>query len=153
MNKTASIALKIAFLTALLTAVVGCGTPQINSAPPGLSLESVTVVDRQLQINLMIENRNDDSIFLEAVDLQMVLGDTPLFEHASPRTLEIDPRGREALELVLNANYDGLEILNAIETSQVYRLEGKLEFSDIRDYPVRLRGFLHPVPGQPGRYR
>ena len=83
----------------------------------------------------------------------MMLDDTALFEHASPTTLEVDPRGRELLQMRLNAQFEGLDRLNNIETSQAYRLEGELQFEELRDYPVRLRGFLHPVPGQPGRYR
>ncbi|MEM7052974.1 MAG: hypothetical protein AAF446_00355, partial [Pseudomonadota bacterium] len=130
----------------------GCGSREVRSVPPGLSLESVTIVDRQVRVNLLVENRNDHLIMLQSADLIMRLGETVLFENASPRTLEIDPRGRESLQMMLNVNFDGLDQLQRIETSQAYELEGKLQFENLRDYPLRLRGFLHPVPGQPGRF-
>lgn len=143
------------FILLLLSIVVlnGCGPREVRAVPPGVSLESVAVVDRRIEINLLIENRNDHVIVLHTSDVQMAFDDTLLFETVSSGSLDIGPRGRESLRIATEAYGEGLELLQSTETARAYQLRGLLEFEDLRSYPLNLRGFLHPVPGQPGRYR
>ena len=148
--KTASILLLLLLSTVFL---IGCGAREVRSIPPGVSLESVTIIDQRIELNLLIENRNDHVIVLHTSDLRMSFEDTQLFETVWSSTLDIDPRGRESLRITTDADSEGLDLLQGTETARAYRLRGLLQFEDLSSYPLNLRGFLHPVPGQPGRYR
>ena len=148
--KTTAAILPLLLFVLLLSA---CGPREIRTVPPGLVLESVTIVDQQVQLNLLIENRNDIVVGLQAANLRMSFDETMLFETEWSTSLDLDPRGRESLRITIDAEAEGLALLQSTETARAYELRGLLQFEDLQDFPVNLRGFLHPVPGQPGRYR
>jgi len=137
-------------MTVLLTA---CGTIPITSVAPSIALESVEVDDQDLILNLLIENRNDNTIFLTSAQLALFLEDTLVFDVIWSTSLDISPRGRESIIVSVEAEPAGIEALQSIKTSGAYQLEGELEFESLNKHSVEVRGFLHPVPGQAGRYR
>jgi len=136
-----------------VAALTACSTVRVDSVEPGIDLESLTIQPSGLEINLLVENRNDQPILLQATALELSLDDRVILDLTAPLNLQIGPRGRESLVLTTTPKPGGQQALEAIEQSAAYRMVGRLEFESLRTYRLEQEGFLHPVPGQPGRYR
>ena len=67
------------------------------------------------------------------------------------------PRGRELVTLDAPATPAGAEILSAAGQSGraglPFELSSAFVIEDMRDAEIGQKGFLHPVPGQPGEFR
>ena len=141
----------------LLLAVGGCGPMQVRSAPPGTELDGLTVDGETLVLRLLIDNRNDIPMPLTGARMVLTLDRLELEPREWPLTLVVGPRNREALELRLPASGAALGTLGEIDSGErsslPYTLIGQLRIDEGRDARINRTGYLHPVPGRPGRYR
>ncbi|MDT8409290.1 MAG: hypothetical protein RQ741_06800 [Wenzhouxiangellaceae bacterium] len=142
-----------------LVLVSGCSANPllINNEAPGLELESLELENSVASARLLVHNRNDETLFIESASLSLELEDSELFSDSWPLRLDIGSRGRENVRLQSRASDRGAARLGALDrgeaASVAYRLLGELVLSNQSNVKVEQRGFLHPVPGQPGRYR
>lgn len=147
----------LAVALGLLMGLAACGPIEVRRAPPGSDLDGITVDGETLILKLLVDNRNDVPLTLSGAQLALTLDGVELEPRDWPMNLEIGPRGREALDLRLPASGAALGLLGELDdgdrTSLRYALEGELLIADGRDARVDRNGFLHPVPGRPGRYR
>lgn len=142
---------------ALVAAASGCGPVEVRSAPPGTELDGLAVDGETLVLRVIIDNRNDVPMTIAGSRLGLTLDSIELEGRDWPLDVQIGPRGREAIDLQMPASGAALGLLGELDAggraSLRYRLEGQLQIVDSRDIRVRRDGFLHPVPGRPGRYR
>lgn len=144
-------------LMLLLLLLAGCGPVEVRSAPPGTELEGLAVDDGALVLRLFVDNRNDVPMQLSSANLSLELDGQSIGARDWPLTLQIGARNREPIELRLPATGAALGLLGELESGErrslPYRLEGRLAIDGQRDARIERDGFLHPVPGRPGRYR
>ena len=145
-------------LVAGLTSACSTGQMQIRSEEPTLEIDSLALLEGpRVAIELLVHNRNDHSLVLESLGLTMSLDQTRLFSSEWPMPLTIGARGRERITLEAPASRDGAsrlsELAGELAGSLAYQLESRLVLQGQRDAKNRKSDFLHPVPGQPDRFR
>ncbi|MBL37162.1 MAG: hypothetical protein CMP07_02015 [Xanthomonadales bacterium] len=146
----------------LLTVVCllgGCATGprQIRLEPPSLQVENLRIEDGVVHFRLLVHNRNDHVLYLSEAAVAMRIDGTELFNAAWQLDLDMGPRGRELVTLDAPATPAGAEILSAAGQSGraglPFELSSAFVIEDMRDAEIGQKGFLHPVPGQPGEFR
>ena len=145
-------------LAGLVLIASGCGGVRgISGADPFVHLDSLARDGMNLTVELLVSNLNDQPLHLSGARLQARLDDKTLFMSQWPLDVEIAARGRERIRLEVTGGLAGLEALDELtggaRVSLPYRLDGELFHDRGRSTEVDRRGFLHRVPGQPGRYR
>jgi len=147
----------IASLLATLLFLAACGPVQVRSAPPGTDLDGLVLEGDTLVLRLLVDNRNDVPLALAGARLRLTLDSIEVEAREWPLDLVIGPRNREAIVLRLPASgaVQGTlaELDEGRRASLPYSLVGELRIADKRDAKIDRTGFLHPVPGRPGRYR
>lgn len=144
----------------LVVVLAGCaGSPgTVSGQLPLVDLESLEQRGDQLLVDLRIRNLNDQRLESPLRHVRLSLnGEAPVLDQEMVQTLSIAPRGREIIRLTTQANSATDEILNALSEqrgqSLPYQLTLTFEGRRASRSPVEQNGFLHPVPGQPGRFR
>lgn len=154
--------MKIARLIVSLTAVCllcacAMGPREIRLEPPSLQVESLRVEDGKVHFRLLVHNRNDHVIYLSEAAVAMRIDGAELFNAAWQLDLDMGPRGRELVSLDATAMQAAAELLSdGAPTSPAgvpFELSAEIVIADMRDAEIGQRGFLHPVPGQPGEFR
>jgi hypothetical protein len=144
-------------LLALALALAACGPVEVRSAPPGSDLDGLRVEGDVLVLRMLIINRNDIPLTVTGAQLELTLGNETLDSRDWPLSLDLGPRNREAVELRLPATESVLRTLDALERGArdplPYELIGRWTLAQGGDDRIRRNGFLHPVPGRPGRFR
>ena len=147
----------VALLALVLLGLTGCGPAEVRSAPPGSDLDGVRVEGGMLVLRMIVINRNDVPLSLTGAALEVTLGRETLEPKQWPLSLDLGPRNREAVELQLPATESVLRALDALERGEreplPYELVGRWTLAQGGDDRIRRNGFLHPVPGRPGRFR
>lgn len=155
-SRRRSLGVVVLSLAALLV-LAGCGPVQVRSAPPGTDLDGLSLEGDTLILRLLLDNRNDVPLVLAGARLGLSLDAIEIEAQEWPLDLVIGPRNREAIELRLPASgaIQGAltELDDGLRPSLPYTLDGELRIVDQRDARIDRGGFLHPVPGRPGRYR
>ncbi|NKI34925.1 LEA type 2 family protein [Wenzhouxiangella sp. XN79A] len=141
----------------LLLTLAGCGPVEVRSAPPGSDLDGVRIDGDTLVLRVLVVNRNDVPLALTGAALEVTLGSQTLEPQEWPLALVIGPRSREAVELRLAASDAVLGAFEALQRGErqplAYELSGRWTSEGSRDGRIQRSGFLHPVPGRPGRFR
>lgn len=141
----------------VLLAACGSGPRVITGAAPGVLLESLDTNSGNVRLRLIATNHNDRSMHLHHLRLHAEVDGADLFDREWPLDLDIGARGRERLNLETAALEAGLEKLRTLPESNrmriSYRLRGEATFDRNRVDAIDRSGFLHPVPGRPGRFR
>ncbi|HMB40219.1 MAG TPA: hypothetical protein VKO85_14160 [Wenzhouxiangellaceae bacterium] len=146
----------------LLTAVCllcACATDrrEIRLEPPTLQVESLRIEDGMVYFRLLVHNRNDHVLYLSEAAVAMRIDGIELFNAAWQLDLDMGPRGRELISLDASAMQAAAEILSALGPSDAagvpFELSAEFVIEDMRNAEIGQRGFLHPVPGQPGVFR
>lgn len=149
--------LVLVLMAVTLGTACSSGGPTVRREPPGVQLESLRLDGDRARLGLLLHNRNDHRIQVRALRLAMMLGDETLIEDRWSVVLDIGPRVRERVPLETMARpgaLDRLARLDAGDDASIgYRLLSEVELIDQSRTEQRREGFLHPVPGQPGRYR
>ena len=106
---------------------------------------------------LLVHNRNDHVLYLSEAAVAMRIDGIELFNAAWQLDLDMGPRGRELISLDASAMQAAAEILSALGPSDAagvpFELSAEFVIEDMRNAEIGQRGFLHPVPGQPGVFR
>ncbi|MGY6588685.1 MAG: hypothetical protein ACXIUB_10435 [Wenzhouxiangella sp.] len=153
---------RIAFVPALalLVCLAGCasGRGTVSGQLPLVNLDSLELQDQRLLVDLSIRNLNDQRLETPLREASLIIdGQAAHFESSLPLSLNISARGRENLRLTATADSATLAALAALadERGQSLPYQLTLTFDGRRASrtPVEQSGFLHPVPGQPGRFR
>ncbi len=154
--------MKISRLIVLLTAVyllAGCATSarEIRLESPSLQVENLRIEDGMVYFRLLVHNRNDHVLYLSEAAVAMRIDGNELFNAAWQLDLDMSPRGRELVSLDATAMPAAAGILSSVRPSDVagvpFELSAEFVIEDMRDAEISQRGFLHPVPGQPGEFR
>ena len=154
--KAPRVAIAAVVLCALLA---GCSTGprKVRAEPPGLQVENLAVEPPQVELGLILHNRNDHPITVTGARLTMRVEGELLLEEDWPLALDIGPRLRERVRREASARSDAVRRLENImaerDASIAFLLTGELRIDGVDDTDRSLRGYLHPVPGQPGRFR
>ena len=148
--------LALASLMCLASCASRPGT--VSGELPLVNLESLELQDQQLLVDLSIRNLNDQRLESPLREASLTIdGQAADFESTLPLTLNISARGRENLRLTATADSATQAALLALadERGQSLPYQLTLTFDGRRASrtPVEQNGFLHPVPGQPGRFR
>ncbi len=145
------------FVFALALLLAGCGPLEVRSAPPGSDLDGLRVDGDVLVLRMLVINRNDVPLALSGARLEVTLGGETLEARDWPLSLDLGPRNREAVELRMPATDAVLRALERLERGDraplPYELTGRWTLAQGGDERIRRTGFLHPVPGRPGRFR
>ena len=145
--------------TAICALIAACSTGprKVRSEPPGLQVENLALERSRVELGLILHNRNDHPIAVTGAQLTMRVEGELLFEENWTLALDIGPRLRERVRLDAAAGEDAVGRLKEIaaerDASISYRLTGELRIDGADDSERSVRGFLHPVPGQPGQFR
>lgn len=144
-------------LLALITCACTGGPREIRGEAPLLSLGRLELQAENLTLDLAIRNVNDESFELNAVSLEVMLDEQPLVHGRHETPLHVSARGREVLHLSMPATRAGLERLEQLAAGEVqqlpWSLEATLSFVGASEHETMTTGWLHRVPGQPGRFR
>lgn len=145
---------------ALLVCLAGCasGRGTVSGQLPLVNLDSLELQDQRLLVDLSIRNLNDQRLETPLREASLIIdGQAAHFESSLPLSLNISARGRENLRLTATADSATQAALAALadERGQSLPYQLTLTFDGRRASrtPVEQSGFLHPVPGQPGRFR
>jgi len=133
------------------------GPREIRLEPPSLQVENLSIKDGTVYFRLLVHNRNDHVLYLSEAAVEMRIDGTELFDAAWQLDLDIGPRGRELVSLDTPARPAAASILSARgqagDTGVPFELASEFVIENMRDSEISQKGFLHPVPGQPGEFR
>jgi len=138
----------------------GCltGADEVQGFAPRIELEALHIGDGgQAELVVLLLNPNDHPVFIESALLVLRLGGEVLFERNARLDLDVGAQNRERVRLEAGAGSGALARLRGLDDTPnanlAYELLSDLVLVGQRDARARVEGFLHPVPGQPGRYR
>jgi len=150
---------RLILLPAVVCLLFACATGkrEIRLEPPSLQVESLRIDDDTVHFRLLVHNRNDHVLYLSEAAVAMRIDGTELFNAAWQLDLDMGPRGRELVSLDAPAMAAAAEVLSAFGRSDgtgvPFELSAEFVIEDMRDAEIGQKGFLHPVPGQPGQFR
>lgn len=149
--------LLLVVLAACLAAACDAGPRRVRGEPPQIGIDNLTRDDGAVIIELSLRNVNDRPLDIESVTLDMQLDQQPFTHGRQKVSVQVAPRSREVLRIRLAAQAAGLERLDELAASgrAGVRWQMNLTWSDSRGRAESREssGWLHPVPGQPGRFR
>jgi hypothetical protein len=133
------------------------GPREIRLEPPSLQVENLRIHDGMVHFRLLVHNRNDHALYLSQAAVAMRIDGTELFNAAWQLDLDMGPRGRELVSLDAPAMPAAAEILLTLaqsgRTNVPFELSSDIVIENMRNAEIGQKGFLHPVPGQPGEFR
>ncbi|PKL95904.1 MAG: hypothetical protein CVV18_03710 [Gammaproteobacteria bacterium HGW-Gammaproteobacteria-8] len=153
-----SFGIRVALLL-LAGLVAGCQTGPIRLTDASLQfdLEGLERTHDGLTMSVLVLNPNDHSVLVGGASLSFALEDQQPLTLEVPLNLDIAPRNRERIRVLLPPDRKILEMLGELDDGArarlSYRLEIELQLQDSRPTGSRIDAFLHRVPGQTGRYR
>lgn len=139
--------------------VAGCSGDlrDVVGEPPLAGIDGVTRDGDRIIVDLALRNVNDRAMELSAVEIQLRLDEKPPAAGRKETMLRISARGREVLAVVLDVEPVLQSRLDALEAGEVPGLPWQMDLvlvgADGKRRETDARGWLHPVPGQPGRFR
>lgn len=141
----------------------GSGSREVRGELPLVTLDGLERQGEQITLQLGLRNINDRPLQLNEVQLRLLFGTDELVQLTHAPDFEIGPRGRDVLRLRGTGQAAGLSRLDQLEpepgtrTAQArsiaWRMQVSLTDERGRTRDTEITGFLHPVPGQPGRFR
>ncbi len=129
----------------------------VGGLAPMVQLDSIDRQGMNLRVQMLVDNLNDRPILLTGLRLEAGLDGADLFIGQWPLDILVAARGRERVTLETTAALAGLEALDGLAELEAgairYRLNGELFWDRKSSQAIDQGGFLHPVPGQPDRFR
>jgi len=146
---------------ALVLALSGCsGAPNrpVRGEAPLVALDSLSVDDHRLIAGIRLVNLNDRPLEFDELGLKIVFGGrSSLTVERWPATFALSARGREVFEVPLEVDLADHPGLVELRNGAIERLSWSLILTHFRGKKsielARGRGYLHPVPGSPDRFR
>jgi len=155
MNRIARRVMILAFLG--LVAACQTGSNQLKGASMRIEFDALERGGERLTISLLVFNPNDHPVQIERASFDFELDGQRPMTRALALDLDIAPRNRERVQIRLESAPETIHLLESLDAGErtrlAYRLEGELQLRERRPTRTRIEAFLHPVPGQPGRYR
>lgn len=146
----------ILLLAGLLAACAG-NIRDVTNQPPQASVDGIERRGDTVQVELALGNVNDEPMRLSSLEFSLALDGVPLTSGRRDTSLMISANGREVLRIALPAEAEGLERLERLSGGEAARLPWTLTLAlgivEGSDRETRTEGWLHPVPGQPNRFR
>lgn len=136
-----------------------CGGPMrpVTGLSPVTQLEGLERDGMEVVLAVAVANHNDLPWPVAAIDMELRLDGEVLVIADWRLDMILDARGREVLTLPVTASLAGLEQLDALDSGTrrnlPWTLTGVITPARGRAQPIEASGYLHPVPGQPGRFR
>lgn len=155
----------VVVLAFILLTACASGPRQVRGELPLITLDGLERDGERMTLSVGLRNINDSPFPLTKVEVQLSSGDQRLLSVAHEPDFEISPRGREVLTFQGTGEPDGLRLLDQFDphtagrdNQQVFRriewsMQVQLSDERGRTRTTEASGFLHPVPGQPGRFR
>ncbi len=155
----------LAVLALVMLTACASGPRQVRGELPLVTLESLERQGDRITLLLGLRNFNDSPFPLTAIEVRLSSGDQRLLSVAHEPDFEITPRGREILTLRGIGEPEGLSLLDRFDPDAAARenqeplrridwtMQVQLSDERGRARTTEASGFLHPVPGQPGRFR
>jgi len=150
-------------LLLLILLLAGCKTygDKLLGIPPRLELESLRLVEgapaARVELVILLLNPNDIPVEVEDLQLEFSLDEQGALEFGRALQLDIGARNRERIRLTAEAPTALVGQLRTLRDSgqgaMPYELRGELTVAGTRATRVGLSDFLHPMPGQPNRFR
>ncbi len=151
----------------LILGISACasGPRTVRGELPLVSVDSLTRQDGQITLLLAFRNVNDRAFPLNEIGVNLLLNGAELVDMVSTPGIEISARSREVLQLQTQALAPGLAVLDQMQhgsgadeeqplpVNAAWQLELTLTDERGRTRETEASGFLHPVPGRPGRFR
>lgn len=161
--RTFSIKALLLLGAALALSACGGGPREVRGELPLITLEGLERQADRIDLQLGLRNVNDRAFYLGEVSLHLSVDGSHLLELVHTPNFEIGARGREVLTLRGQGLADGLQRLDQLELqaspehealrSLAWQMQISLSDERGRRSDSEVSGFLHPVPGQPGRFR
>ena len=149
----------IALIALVATSLVACGGgPRLlKGEPPQVSINSLTRVNSNLQIELRLHNINHVPMDVSRISLTLTLDDYPLRVEENLPALHLDASTTEMARFTvpLPAEVDRqlADVESGARASLSHELSGVITERDGKDLRFRREGHLYPVPGRPGQFR
>ncbi|TVS12009.1 MAG: hypothetical protein EA419_06325 [Wenzhouxiangella sp.] len=155
----------LAAVLAISISACASGPRQVRGELPLVSVDSLTRHNGEITLLLAFRNVNDRAFPLNDIGIDMRLNEAKLVDTAHTPGIEISARSREVVRVRIPALAPGLAVLDQIAggspadedrpglVSAAWQLELTLIDERGRSRETEASGFLHPVPGQPGRFR
>lgn len=149
---------------ALVTAC-GSGSRQVRGELPLVTLDALERQGERITLFVGLRNINDGPLPLGEVEVRLRIDGVGLVSVVQAPEIEIGPRGREVLTLRGRGDAEGLTVLDRLDPRSAgangpsalnnlsWHMELRLADERGRSRTAEISGFLHPVPGQPGRFR
>lgn len=162
--KSRALWLALLLLTLVLSACAS-GPRQVSGELPLVRIDSLERHNGEITLVLGLRNVNDRPLPLNEVRMQLRLNEEALLDLTHTPDIEISPRGREVLRVRGPGLPAGQAILDQMNpesaaaralgelSSATWRLDLNLTDERGRERATEASGFLHPVPGQPDRFR
>lgn len=146
------------FMLVMLLAACGGNARQVSGEVPLVSLDGLGLSENTLELDIRIRNINDSSLELPTLTLSLTLdGQYVVQGRRLYPSVVIAARGREVIRMETDLNARGRQLLEELargdRDSLAYQLDLEFEGRRRRQEDPEVRGFLHAVPGQPGRFR
>lgn len=146
-----------ALLTLMLLAGCSGNVREVTGQPPQVGIDGLAREASGVVVELALRNVNDEALELTTIGIELSVDERPLTAGDRESPLKISARGREVVRLSLPAEEPALERLDALANGSVASLRWSMDVNLTtdrgRERETRASGWLHAVPGQPGRFR
>lgn len=147
----------IALVVLCLAAACGSSHKRIKGEPPLTSIDSMERNGDLVLVDLAIRNINDRSIEFTAIEVDLTLADVPLGRGRQEFGITVSARSREVVRVALDPSPEAIEVLEDLARGN--RAAVTWQMNLVMHHPrggsidTENDGWLHPVPGQPDRFR
>ncbi|TVR94898.1 MAG: hypothetical protein EA418_09130 [Wenzhouxiangellaceae bacterium] len=135
----------------------GGGPRQVRGELPLVMLETLSLDGEGVVLQLAVRNINDTRLQINRVNVELRLDSAAAASlNSVPVDVQIPPRGRDMLHFEAMLEPRAVELLAALENNDRNSVGWQIEITFDPDRGRQRSegsGFLHPVPGQPGRFR
>lgn len=147
----------IAVVVLCLAAACASSHKRIKGEPPLTSIDSMERNGDLVLVDLAIRNINDRSIEFTAIDLDLTLADVPMGRGRHEFGITVSARSREVIRVALDPSDEAIGVLEDLaggsRTAVTWQMNLVLHHPRGGSIDTENDGWLHPVPGQPDRFR
>lgn len=130
---------------------------RIKGEAPLTSIDSMERSGDMVLVDLAIRNINDRSIEFTAIDVDLKLADIPLGRGRHEFGITVSARSREVVRVALDPSAEAIEVLEELaggsRAAATWQMTLELHHPRGGSIDAENEGWLHPVPGQPDRFR
>lgn len=147
----------IMFLAGVMLLAACTGQRFVRGEMPLIGIDSLERSGNTLTVILAVRNINDQTFEISALSFDLLVDDIQLARGDSQMPVTIAARSRERIRIETTGIPAGLEKLEALAGGERRNLPWSMDISLSnergRSRDAEISGWLHAVPGQPGRFR